>query len=387
MSLSGTDPLVFIVAGETSGDALGAKLMTALRARRPGLRFAGVGGEAMTAAGLNSAFAMSDIAVMGFLPVIKRLPLLLRRISQTAQACLATDPAVLVIVDSPDFTHRVARRVRSAAPTLPIINYVSPTVWAWRPGRARAMRGYVDHVLAVLPFEPEAHRRLGGPPCTYVGHPLIERLGELRPSAEEGARRESERTLLLMPGSRLSEVIRLMPIMGEAAARIAAAEPAVRFVLPVVPHVRARIEAEIARWSVRPELVFGEADKFSAFRRARAALVASGTATLELALSAIPMVTLYKTSAIEAAIVRAMIQVDTVLLPNLVLGEKFLPELLQEQATADAAVSALLPLVRGGGERAAQLAAFQRLDAAMQVAGGSPAAAAADIVVRAIDRR
>ena len=175
----------------------------------------------MEAEGLKSLFPISDIAVMGILPVLARLPTLMARIRRTAEAIIADRPDVLVIIDSPDFTHRVARRVRAALPKLPIVDYVSPSVWAWRPGRAKAMRTYVDCVLALLPFEPEAYRRLGGPRCVYVGHPLIERLDELRPNADEARRRASERPLIVvLPGSRRSEVTRLMADFGGALASL-----------------------------------------------------------------------------------------------------------------------------------------------------------------------
>ena len=205
-------PRVWLVAGEKSGDELGARLMAALREATAGkIELSGVGGEAMEAAGLASLFPMTDIAVMGIFPVIARLPTLLRRIRETAGAIVAARPDVLVIIDSPDFTHRVARRVRALLPDLPIVDYVSPTVWAWRPGRARAMRGYVDHVLALLPFEPDAHRRLGGPPCTYVGHPLVERLGDLRPDAVEARARDAgPPCVVVLPGSRRSEIAALL---------------------------------------------------------------------------------------------------------------------------------------------------------------------------------
>src|SRR5919205_568646 len=176
---------VFLIAGEASSDALGAKLMAALRAQGP-VAFTGVGGEAMAREGLRTLFPCDEIAVGG-VEIFRRLPHLLGRMREAARAVLASRPDVLVIIDSPDFTHVVARRVRRARPELPIVNYVSPTVWAWRPGRAKRMRRYVDHLLALLPFEPEVHRRLGGPPCTYVGHPLIERTHTLRPSPGERA--------------------------------------------------------------------------------------------------------------------------------------------------------------------------------------------------------
>lgn len=371
---------IFIVAGETSGDILGARLMQALRVLHPNVEFQGVGGEAMRAQGLVSQFPMSDIAVMGLVPVIKRLPMLLERIRQTALMCELSRPDALVIIDSPDFTHRVARRVRKAAPDIPIVNYVSPTVWAWREGRAARMRAYIDHVMAVLPFEPAAHARLGGPPCTYVGHPLVERLDVLRPNAAEQSVRDTKRRILVLPGSRVSEVTRLLPVFGETAARIRAAVPQAEFVLPVAPHVADRVAAGVAGWAVRPELVRGEEDKHAAFRAARAALAASGTVTLELGLSQIPMVTAYRVSRIEQRIVQALVKVSTPILPSLILGRRIVPEFLQEAANPDTLTRAILPLIEGGRERDAQLQDFQALDRAMQVAGGSPSMAAARIV-------
>ena len=175
------------------------------------MTLAGVGGRAMAAAGISSPFPIDDLAIFGLTDIPQRAPTILRRIRETADLIVAARPDAVVIIDSPDFTHRVARRVRRHAPTIPILDYVSPSVWAWRPGRARAMRDYVDCVLAILPFEPEAHRRLGGPPCVYVGHPMAERLGELRPNPEEAKRRAADPPLVLvLPGSRSSEIRRLL---------------------------------------------------------------------------------------------------------------------------------------------------------------------------------
>src|SRR5580692_2874641 len=181
---------LFLVAGEESGDALGGALIEALRQRYRGvLDLAGVGGRSMMAAGIVSRFGIEELSIVGLAAIPQRLPNILRRIRETADAIIAKQPDVLVIIDSPDFTHRVAHRVRQRLPTLPIIDYVSPSVWAWRPGRARAMRAYVDHLLAILPFEPAEHARLGGPPCSYVGHPLIEEIAGLRPNSAEQERR------------------------------------------------------------------------------------------------------------------------------------------------------------------------------------------------------
>ena len=371
---------VHIVAGEHSGDHLGAGLIRALRLSRPALILGGVGGDEMAAEGLSSLFPLSDIAVMGFVPVVARLPLLLRRIRETAAAVVAAKPDVLVLVDSPDFTHRVAKRVRALAPSIPIVDYVSPTVWAWRPGRAPAMRAYVDHVLALLPFEPAAHLRLDGPPCTYVGHPLIERLDALRPDPAETAAR-TRPTLLVLPGSRRSEIARLTAVFGEAVALVARRVPGLDVVLPAVADLADDIRRRVAAWPVPPRVVTGEAAKLAAFRSGRAALAASGTVTLELALSGVPMVVAYRVSSFETWL-RFVVKVPSIVLPNLILGDNAFPEFLQEACTAEALAEALVPLLNDAPARAAQGRAFDRLDAAMRIAPDStPSAEAARIVL------
>jgi lipid-A-disaccharide synthase len=374
-----------LVAGEASGDQLGWKLMQALRAARPDIafRFVGVGGEGMAAEGLVSLFPLADIAVMGILPVLARLPLVLRRIRETAAALIDAAPDGLVVIDSPDFTHRVAKRVRKALPTLPIIDYVSPTVWAWRPGRARAMRAYADHVLALLPFEPEAHRRLGGPPCTYVGHPLIERLSELRPDASEAARRENAPPLLLvLPGSRRSEVTRLLDVFGVTVARtVEQYGSAIEVVIPAVPHVEPDIRAGTAHWTVQPRIVLDQGQKRAAFRSARAALAASGTVSLELALAGVPMVVAYKVSKIEEWALKPLITAPSIVLPNLILGRNAIPEFIQERCEPETLASALVPLLRESAERAAQLTALAELDERMSTGAETPSARAARVVL------
>ena len=205
----------------------------------------------MAAAGISSPFPIDDLAIFGLTDIPQRAPTIWRRIRETADLIVAARPDAVVIIDSPDFTHRVARRVRRLVPTIPILDYVSPSVWAWRPGRARAMRDYVDCVLAILPFEPQAHRRLGGPPCVYVGHPMAERLGELRPNPEEAKRREAGPPLVLvLPGSRSSEIRRLLDIFGAAIADLARRVGPVELVLPTVPHLQARVRAGVADWPV-----------------------------------------------------------------------------------------------------------------------------------------
>jgi lipid-A-disaccharide synthase len=342
----------------------------------------------MAAEGVASLFPLSDIAVMGVTAVIPRLPVILRRIRETVAALAADPPDLLVVIDSPDFTHRVARGLRRRRPAVPIVDYVSPSVWAWRPGRARAMRGYVDRLLALLPFEPEVHRRLGGPPTFYVGHPLIQRLDELRPSpAEQAARDGPEPILLVMPGSRAVTLQRLLPIFAETVARAQQDAGPFRPVIPAVDHLVERIRAATADWAVRPEVVAGEAAKLAAFRRARAALVCSGTATLELALAQVPMVVAYRVSALEARFTR-LVRVPSIVLPNLVLGENAIPEFLHHTASPERLAPALVGVLRDGPLRERQLAALRRLDELMLLEGGEqPAARAARLALELVQAR
>jgi lipid-A-disaccharide synthase len=372
-----------IVAAEESGDALGAALMRALAARsaRP-LRLGGVGGRAMTAAGIASTFSIDELAIIGITAIPRRLPTILRRIRETADAVVAAEPDALVIIDSPDFTHRVARRVRRRAPKIPILNYVSPSVWAWRPWRARAMRGYVDHVLAILPFEPAVHVRLGGPPCSYVGHPLIERIAELRPDAGEAARRGADPpVVLVLPGSRSSEIRRLLGIFGAAIGQVAARIGAMDLVLPTVPQVLDEVRAGTAGWPVRPRIAVEPAEKLAAFRLARAALAASGTVTLELALAGVPTIAAYRVPLIEEIILRLHAQLHTVILANLVIGEKVVPEFLQGDCTPERLADALVPLLTDTPERRRQTEAFARLDTIMEIGTAAPSTKAAEIVL------
>ena len=380
---------VFVVAGEESGDLLGAGLMRALKAQWPGeVRFSGVGGRAMEAQGLTGLFPMTDVTAIGFADVVRSLPRLLARIRETAQAAVDARPDVLVIIDSPDFTHRVARRVHAAAPHIPIVNYVSPSVWAWRPGRARAMRGYIDHVLALLPFEPAAHAELGGPPCTYVGHPLAAQAGELRPDDAERARRhEDPPVVLVLPGSRRSEVARHMVPFGQTIERVMAEAGPLELVLPTVPHLADTVRRATAHWRMPVRILVDPAEKRAAFRIARAALAASGTVTLELALAGVPMVAAYRVGALEAAIARRLIRVPSVILANLVLGENVVPELLQGDCTPERLAPALVPLLTDTPARRRQCEAFARLDSIMQIGVLDPDARAAEIVLASVRMR
>jgi lipid-A-disaccharide synthase len=375
---------VFLIATEESGDRLGAALMRALKTKLgQAVEFRGVGGYEMAAEGLPSLFRIDDLAIVGISGIAQALPMILGRIRETVRAALQERPDVMVIIDSPDFTHRVARRVRKANPAIPIVNYVSPSVWAWRPGRARAMRRYVDHVLALLPFEPKVHKELGGPPCTYVGHPLVEQIDELRPNAAETQQRSTGTPLLLvLPGSRKNEIKRLIEPFGRAVERLAKTVWPLDIVIPTTPHLQDIVVRETAHWPLRPKIVVKREDRRAAFRRARAALAKSGTVTLELGISGVPMITAYKVSGLEAVIARRLIRVPSVILTNLVLGENAVPEFIQTECTPEKLSAALAPLLRDSPERQKQLTALARLDGLMEIGTAQPARRAADIVAQ-----
>ena len=379
------DPIrkIFLIATEESGDRLGSALMKVLRQRLgDGIQFEGVGGHTMAREWLQTLFPIEELSIVGLAAVVQQLPKILRLIRETADAVTDAAPDALVIIDSPDFTHRVARRVRAKNPSIPVIDYVSPSVWAWRPGRARTMLGYVDHVLGLLPFEPEEYRKLKGPPCSYVGHPLIEQLPSLRPDAEERRRRDSEPpVLLVLPGSRRSEIRHHLDVFGGALGRLQAAGVAFELMLPTMPHLEATIREGVANWPAKPQIAVGETEKRAAFRIARAALAKSGTVTLELALSGIPMVTAYRVGAMEAFILRRAIQVSSVILANLVIGKDVIPEYLQEDCTPEKLAAALSEVLTDTPLRRQQVEAFAQLDTIMSTGNKSPSVLAADIVL------
>ena len=329
-----------------------------------------------------SVVSIDELAIIGFMAIPKRLPVILRRIREATDEVLKQRPDVLVIIDSPDFTHRVARRVRAQDPSIPIVDYVSPTVWVWRPGRAQKMRAYVDRILAVLPFEPEVHRKLGGPPCTYVGHPLLNELDTLRPAAQELARRSAPPPLLLvLPGSRRSEIKRNMAVFGDTLRLLRAQGIAFGPVLPTVPCLLESVRAAAADWPVQPRIVVSDDDKKAAFRTARAALAKSGTVTLELALAGVPMVTAYRVTELEAFVARRVIQTSSIILANLILGENVIPEFLQQDFTAENLAPALRDVLEDTPARQRQVDAFARLEEIMSTGGKRPSEHAADNVI------
>lgn len=383
---------IFIVAGEHSGDALGAKLIDAVRVQRSDrVVFGGVGGAEMQAHGFTSLFPVEDVAVMGALNILKALPRLRRRVFETVDAAIAFQPDIVVIIDSPEFTHPIAKRIRKRAPNVPIVDYVSPSVWAWRPGRAKKMRAYVDEVLALLPFEPDAHKRLGGPHCTYVGHPLIEKLDAIRAADAEGLRARlkiapEKQVLLVLPGSRRSEMERLIDVFGETVALLHAEERDFAIVIPAVPHLRDEIIRRTQRWPVVVDVIDAGSNKYAAMRLARVALAASGTVTLELALAGVPMAVAYKIDALTALVVRPLITAETVVLPNLILGENAFPEFVQEDCTPEKLARVVATLLDDSDSRRAQLAALDKVPEKLSLESGTPSEAAARATLAVLNR-
>lgn len=381
--MSASNPHIFIVANEESGDRLGAALIAALRQSTQGrAHISAVGGAQMAEQGVPSLFPIGDLAFIGLSSIPAALPKSLRRIREAADAVVAARPDVLVIIDSPEFTHRVARRVRASTPAIPIVDYVCPSVWAWRPGRARAMRTYVDHVLALLPFEPKVMKDLDGPLCSYVGHPLIERITELRPNELEARLRMAGPPLLLvLPGSRASEIHRMAPVFGRTIARVVEQFGPIEVVVPAVPRLADTVKRAVKSWGVRTRVITDQAEKQEAFRTARAALTKSGTSTLELAVAGVPMIAAYKVSLVEELVARLLISVPSVILANLVLGENAVPEFLQRDCTAERLAKALIPLLGDTPERRRQVEAFARLDGIMGIGKAAPSDRAASVVL------
>ena len=372
--------LIYLVAGEQSGDALGGRLITALRAARPDLQFAGVGGPQMAAAGLASLFPIHELAVMGLLEVLPRLRRIAGLLRQTEADIRARRPDVVVTIDSPGFTLRLLHRVRDSG--LRRVHYVAPQVWAWREGRVKHYPGLWDRLLCLLPFEPAFFAR-HGLEARFVGHPVIESGVDSGDSTrfrqKFGVAAESP-ILLVLPGSRRSEVSRLLPVFGETLVRLVQQVPGLVPVVPVASAVAGSVIAGTRDWPVQPLIVTDLGDKHDAYAAAAAALTKSGTSTLELALADVPMVVAYRVHPLTAWIVRRSVKVQYAAIVNLLLGRMAVPEFIQQDCTADALAPAVAGLI-AGKVAASQHAAFAELRALLTPPGGTPShAAAAEIL-------
>ena len=376
---------IAFVVGEPSGDRIGADLIAHLKKRYGAdLDLVGLGGDAMAEEGLTSLFDIDELSIIGIGGIVMRLPQLLGRLRQTSKAILAAKPDALVLIDSPTFSHRVAKTVRAERPDIPIVNYIPPPVWAWREERAAKMRAYIDHAICALPFEPEVYRRLDGPAATYVGHPLLtEPALQAFLQSPLKSRPADPPTLLLLPGSRRGEIDRLLGDFGRTFQRLAERRPGLRGVLPTLPRHRARIERAVADWSQRPEVVTGETAKWAAFAKADAALAASGTVSLELALAGIPMALAYKLDPVAYRF-RYLVTAWTAALPNFITGHPLVPEHFHEFVRPEHLARRIERLLTDTPERAAQIAGFAEIRQAMAI-DRPPGQAAAEIVAELIE--
>ncbi|MBI1418019.1 MAG: lipid-A-disaccharide synthase [Limimaricola sp.] len=338
---------VFLIAGEPSGDRLGGALMAGLKALHPDLTFDGVGGPLMQAEGLNSRFPMDELSVMGLAEILPKYRALKRRISEMAEAVLATAPDVLITIDSPDFCLRVAALVKAQAPVR-TVHYVAPSVWAWRPGRAVKMARYIDEVLALLPFEPPL-MQAAGMECTFVGHPVVAE--PVATMAEAAAFRAAHGIgevplILALPGSRKGEVGRLAPVFGASIDRVLSVHPNARVVVPCAAPVAGLVAQLTHKWPGRPILIdpatARPGEKAAAFRAADVALAASGTVSLELAANGTPMVIAYQMAWLTHQIVSRRLLIDTVTLVNLVSETRTVPEFIGPACRPDRIAEALL---------------------------------------------
>ncbi len=380
--MSRQEPLIFIVSGETSGDNLAGRLMAALKAKTEGrVRFAGVGGPQSEAQGLTSLFPMRELSVMGLAEVLPHLPRLIRRLNQTTEAALALKPDAVVTVDSPGFCLRLAHHLRGSG--IPIVHYVAPQLWAWRPGRARKLAKRIDHLMALLPFEVPFFAGYGIK-GTFVGHPAIESGADQGDGPGFRARHgvPQEATLLcVVPGSRAGEARRMLPVFGVALGLIKQNHPGLRVVIPVADTVAETVGSLTRDWPF-PVVLARMADRFDAFAASDAAMAKSGTVTLELALADVPMVVAYRVSATTAFVVRRMgVSVEHASLVNLLAGREVVPELLQEDCTPERLAAAIEALLGSDEARAAQRQGFREVVTALGEAHPSPSDRAAKVVL------
>jgi lipid-A-disaccharide synthase len=378
--------LVYLIAGEPSGDALGGRLMAALLRRRPALRFAGIGGPLMQAQGLESLFPMRDLTLMGVMEVLPRLRQLRRRFTQTLADIAERRPALVVTIDSPGFTLRVLKAVAPLG--IARAHYVAPQAWAWGHDRARRYPGLWDALLCLLPFEPDFFARFGVP-ARFVGHPVLESGADRGDAARFRARHALAADavpLIVMPGSRRTETRPLLPILGRTLDLLRPQIPGLLPIVPVATAMEQIVAAGTAAWNPRPLIITDAAEKYDAFAAATAALTKSGTSTLELALAGVPMVVAYRLNPITAAAARRVMRIRYASILNLIADREVIPELIQEACTPERLAAALSPLLLDPAAAAAQRAAYRPLLAALRPPEGLPSDAAAEAVLGLLDQ-
>ncbi len=378
--------MIYLIAGEASGDVLGGRLITALRAIQPELEFAGIGGEAMARAGLNSLFPIRELSLMGLLEVLPNLRRLRRRLRQTVADIEARRPSVVVTIDSPGFTLRVLRAIEPLG--IRRAHYVAPQAWAWRESRVKGFPGLWDSLLCLLPFEPAffARHRLA---ATFVGHPVLESgagNGNAARFREKFKIEADRRILTLMPGSRTTEVSRLLPVLEKTLVLLADRMPDLVPVVPVAAPVARAVIAATAAWRVPPIVVTSTAEKYDAFAASAAAITKSGTSTLELALAGVPMLVTYRVNPLTAAIARKLVKVKYASLVNILAGREVVPELIQQRCRPDLLAAMLAELLTDPAAATRQRQAYAAVIDSLKPEFGPPSRAAAREVLALLDQ-
>lgn len=371
---------IYLIAGEPSGDVLGGRLIKGLRKiAHDDIVFSGVGGANMTAQGLNSLFPMQELSIMGIVEVLPKIPALLSRIKQTTADILEKKPDVVVTIDAPDFCFRVAKRL--AGKGIPIVHYVAPSVWAWRPGRAKKVAALVDHVMCLLPFEPPYFTR-EGVDATFVGHSILESGADRGDGAAFRARHNiptDAPLLCVLPGSRHGEVSRLMGVFGETLQGVHDQVEGLHIVLPTISSVSDHVRSQSKGWK-NTLVVEGDVEKYDAFAASDASLAASGTVSLELGLARLPTIIAYRMAPISAYIARKFVKLDYVSIINLILKREAMPELLLEDCTAEKLIPAVTGLLLSDTAREEQKTAFADALRQLRAEDTKPSDAAARVV-------
>ena len=352
-----TPKTLMLVCGETSGDLLGAQLMAGIKhLAGDRVKIVGVGGPAMAREGLESLFPLDATAVMGLREVVPAIPRILARVRQAADYAITVHPDALVVIDSPDFTHRIARAVKKRDPSIKTVNYVAPQVWASRAYRAKAMARYFDLILALFPFEVPFFEKYGLR-AVFVGHPVVERgarmIGGDALRARLGIGADAP-LLALLPGSRSSEIRFIFSVFRDAVRLLAGKIPGLVTVLPTVPHVAQRVREAASQWPTPLHILENETDKYAAFDAADVALAASGTVTAELALARTPMVVAYRVGGLTFALANRLMTAPYMTLVNILLGRRAIPEFKQYEATPEMLAGEVARLFTDEGARQAQ---------------------------------
>ncbi len=378
---------IMIIAGEPSGDIIGQRLMDALSEQSDtDVRFWGVGGDNMLSSGLKSLFPMQELSVMGLTEVLPRLPRLLWRVREATAEVLKQRPDMVVTIDAPGFNFRVGKNLGNSG--IPIVHYVAPTVWAWRPERAQKVASFLDHLLAILPFEPPYFEKVGLP-CTYVGHPVMEQ--GLRGNGSLFRQKHlialDSPLLALLPGSRRNEVKQLMPIFLDTVARLVKRYPSMRIVIPTVSNVTNLVQRQLLERGMDRVIVVGREEKASALDASNIGLTASGTATLELSMAKVPMVVAYRMQPITMAIVRRMVHVEKVCLVNLIANSSVIPEFLQERCTSANLSKAIDEIIADSAARKSQIQVFSEVREKLRCGEIPPSHRAAQVVLSILKKK